>query len=496
MFRRGFSCSIAKRNQFSLKFLRQLKLTIALTNSLFSISLACTIGVFSSISTQSRLPLLWKNRDIPNPDQAVYFFNDGIYQYLGLVYAGDSNRVWAGINEKGFAIINSTSGNIGSGVSNGLDDGEVIKFALQNCASIEEFQLFMDSTNLTGRQTPSNFGVLDSTGEASIFEAGGTSYVRWDASNESLGFMLRANYSMSGDTTRRTGYVRYLRAMELAEQGYQTGVLDAQYIIEKIGRDLGSPGFDPYPLPYRDTVGSYPPGFLPTTASVNRNRTRACVVIVGKGQDTPNEFFQMWTVLSEPCVGIALPMFFAAKAVPEPISGYELPKICALGQAMREYVYMGTDFGINTFLLAPIHDEFHPLETEIFLGAQEQISKWQDSPPTATEIFEFEESLCERVVEAYEQFNFDKERVGPLDLTNIIIKPNPGFDRIKFTVNRELQGAIVKVYNIKGKLVDEFLAPENTEIFFWIPKKLSSGIYFIHFNLGETSVTKKLIIEK
>ncbi len=488
MFRSGFSFSLAERNQFILKFLRQLKLTTVFVNSLFSISLACTIGAFSSISTQSRLPLLWKNRDISNPDQAVYFFNDGIYQYLGLVYAGDSTRVWAGINEKGFAIINSTSSNIGSGVSGGLDDGEVIKYALQNCASIEEFQLFMDSTDLTGRRTPSNFGVLDSTGEASIFEAGGSSYVRWDASNEPLGFMLRANYSMSGDTTRRTGYVRYLRAVELAEQGYQAGVLDAQYIIEKIARDLGSPGFNPYPLPYRDTVGSYPPGFLPTTASVNRNRTRACVVLVGKGQDTPNEFFQMWTVLSEPCVGIALPMFFAAEAVPEPMSGHELPKICALGQAMREYVYMGTDFGINTFLLAPIHEEFHPLETEIFYLTQEQIFKWRDSMPTTTEIFEFEESLCERVVNAYEQFDFDRERVGPLDLTSIVIKPNPGLNRIKFTVNQELQGAMVKVYNIKGKMVDEFSVPENAKTFFWTPKKLSSGIYFLI--VGQKQVIK------
>ena len=462
-----------------MKFSRQINLILALINPLFSVSLACTIGVFSGISTQSRLPLLWKNRDIPNPDQAVYFFNDGVYRYLGLVYAGDSTRVWAGINEKAFAIINSTSGNIGSGVSGGLDDGEVIKHALQNCASIEEFKLFMDSTNITGRLTPSNFGVMDSTGGASIFEAGGLSYVRFDGSNESLGFMLRANYSMSGDTTRRAGYVRYLRSLELAEQGYQAGVLDAQYIIEKIARDLGGPGFDPYPLPFRDTVGSYPPGFLPTTASVNRNRTRACVVIVGKGQDATDEFFQMWTVLGEPCVGIALPMFFAAEAVPEPISGPGLPKICALAKSMREYVYMGTDFGINTFLLAPIHEEFYPLETEIFYLTQEQVSKWQDSPPTLTEILKFEESLCERVVEAYEQFDYDKETVGPLDLTNIVIKPNPGLNRIKFIVNQALLGAVVKVYNIKGKMVDEFSVPENAKTFFWTPKKLPSGIYFL-----------------
>lgn len=482
-----------------MKFSRQFKFTIAFSYSFFSISLACTIGAFSSISTQSRLPLLWKNRDISNPDQAVYFFRDGIYQYLGLVYAGDSTRVWAGINEKGFAIINSTSSNIGSGVGGGLDDGEVMKHALQYCASIEEFQLFMDSTNLTGRQTPSNFGVMDSTGEASIFEAGGSNYFRHDASNESLGFMLRANYSMSGDTTRRTGYERYLRGTDLANKGFQTGVLDAQYIIEKIARDLGGVGFDPYPLPFCDTVGSYPFGFLPTNNTISRRTTRASVVIVGKDMKfEPKGFssYRMWTILGEPCVGIAVPLFFSAETVPELIGGSGLPEICAAAKSLKEYIYCDMGNSVNSFLLASVYEKFHSLESEIFNLTQEKIDHWEEYPPTTSEILEFEDGLAERVAEAYEKINSKNGTVYPPDVTNIIIKPNPGYKRIKFMVNRELQGVVVKVYNIKGKMVEEFSITKNTRSFYWTPKNLASGIYLLKFNSGEISLTKKLVIEK
>ena len=473
--------------------------------AILNFSFACTIGAFSAQATQSHRPLLWKNRDIPNPDQAVYFFTDGIYRYLGLVYADDSNRVWAGINEKGFAIMNSTSGNIGSGAGSGPDDGEVMKYALKNCATIEEFQYFLDSTNLTGRKTPSNFGVMDSTGEAAIFETGGYKYVRCDAANESLGFLIRANFSLSGDSSRMTGYERYVRGTQLATAGYQNGILDAQYIFEKIVRDLGGPEFDPYPLPYYDTVGSFPFGFLPTTATINRRTTRASVVIVGSSLKVleaypgtasgridpwssrktrplagrPDSGSWMWTILGEPCVGIAVPVFFSAQAVPEPISGPGLPKICAAAKSLKEYVYCDLGNGVNTFLLAMVYQKFVPLEAEIFNQTQEQINYWNNNPPTPAQIFEFEENLANRVVQAYEQFKRDKEESYPIDLPGIIVSPNPAFNSIRLIINQEFKETPVRIYDITGKEVEEVTITPGLKILSWAPRNLNTGIYFL-----------------
>jgi hypothetical protein len=447
-----------------------------------ALSFACTIGVFPFSSTQSHLPMLWKNRDISNPNQAVYYFTDGNYRYLGLVYAGDSSRVWAGINEKGFAIINSNSGNIGPGASSGPDDGEVMKYALQNCASIEEFQQYLDSTNKTGRITPSNFGVLDTTGEATIFEAGGYKYVRCDASQESLGFMLRANYSMSGDSTQQAGLARYLRGLELAQAGSALGILDAPYIIDKIARDIGGPGFDPYPLPFRGKLGSYPYGFLPTTASLNRYRTRAGVVIVGKVPEAnpgTASSSRMWTILGEPCVGIALPLFFDAQATPELVGGTGLSKICELAKSMRDYVYVGSDFGINTFLLAPIYDKFLPLQAEIFDLTQETINRWQTQVPTASEILGFEESLAQRVGEVYEQFNRNQEDTFPIDSLGLVVLPNPARKSIKFILNNGPVKRFIRIYNISGRMVAQISIAPGTKIYTWTPRTLSSGIYFL-----------------
>ncbi len=467
-------------------------------------SRGCTIGAFSYLSTRSRCPILWKNRDIANPDQAVYYFTDGQYRYLGLVYANDSTRVWAGINEKGFAIINSNSYNIGSGASNGPDDGELMKIALQRCASIGEFQEILDSTNLTGRTVPANFGVFDSTGEATIFEAGAYQYQRFDATKESLGFILRANFSMSGDSARRTGYARYLRAMELVKSGYQDTSLDAQYIFSKVARDIGGPDFNPYPLPFQDTFGSYPYGFLPTTASINRYRTRACVVLIGKAKSSIltrlganpsdskmrnlnnlNHFerfeqfgLTMWTILGEPCIGIPLPLILDAQSVPKELSGPGLPKICALTKSIRDYVYCGSDFGVNTFLLANIQKVILPLETEIFKRTEEKLNLWQTDLPKASEVLGFEESLAQCVVECYDKLLFNEKNSLPLQQLKIKIYPNPARKSVTIKGLPKSTVSKINVYDSQGRRVDEIKFRAGYPVK-WLPKNLKPGTYFL-----------------
>ncbi|MEO0005587.1 MAG: carcinine hydrolase/isopenicillin-N N-acyltransferase family protein, partial [candidate division WOR-3 bacterium] len=169
------------------------------------------------MATRENRPILWKNRDVSNPNQEMRFFSGERFRFIANVYAGETLDVWAGINEAGFAIMNSNSYNLGGGGEDrgGADDGTIMRLALGSCASVEDFERLLDSLNLVGRETPANFGVFDNSGKAAIFEASHTFYTRYDADEESLGFLLRANFSMSGGPTRLLGKNRFERALQL-----------------------------------------------------------------------------------------------------------------------------------------------------------------------------------------------------------------------------------------------------------------------------------------
>ena len=71
----------------------------------------CTIAVISGQATTDGRPLLWKNRDIRRRNNKVLRFTEKGMSIIGLVTTGknESKQVWAGINQTGFAIMNSSS---------------------------------------------------------------------------------------------------------------------------------------------------------------------------------------------------------------------------------------------------------------------------------------------------------------------------------------------------------------------------------------------------
>ena len=92
----------------------------------------CTIGVFSGSVTEDGRPMIWKNRDVTNDIQKYCYFepilpgsDTALYAFIGNVYSADTNRVYMGINEVGFGIINSNIYNLGDSLSRGMDDGEL-----------------------------------------------------------------------------------------------------------------------------------------------------------------------------------------------------------------------------------------------------------------------------------------------------------------------------------------------------------------------------------
>lgn len=76
-----------------------------------------------------------------------------------------------GVNEHGFAIINSAISDLPTN-KQGIGNGALMKTVLGSCKTVVQFENYLKSTNKTGRATQANFAVMDTTGAAAIFETG------------------------------------------------------------------------------------------------------------------------------------------------------------------------------------------------------------------------------------------------------------------------------------------------------------------------------------
>ena len=143
----------------------------------------CTTAIITSAGTVDGRPLLWKNRDTDDLSNKVLFVDEVPHTYLAVVNAGDtSGRIaWGGLNDAGFAIINSVAYNLPR--SGGLDDleGHVMGDALRTCATVDDFERYLKSNLGPGLGSWTNYCVIDARGGAAIFETHNRGYVRLPA---------------------------------------------------------------------------------------------------------------------------------------------------------------------------------------------------------------------------------------------------------------------------------------------------------------------------
>ena len=99
------------------KFFNALILILITILSFFILTIpasSCTTAIISGKYTVDGRPLLLKHRDSDFDQNKIMYFEDGKYEYIGLVNSVDSlgNEVWAGFNSAGFAIMNAASYNL------------------------------------------------------------------------------------------------------------------------------------------------------------------------------------------------------------------------------------------------------------------------------------------------------------------------------------------------------------------------------------------------
>ena len=136
---------------------------------------ACTSAIVSGSLTANGRPLLWKNRDTNDQNNRVERIeaHDGLLEFVALFDARDKRdtAAWMGMNERGFAIMNTASYNLNddSVPESEMDkEGVVMRYALERCATVDDFeQVLHELPKPLGVEA--NFGVIDAQGNGAYY---------------------------------------------------------------------------------------------------------------------------------------------------------------------------------------------------------------------------------------------------------------------------------------------------------------------------------------
>ena len=174
---------------------------------------ACTSAIVSGKLTANGRPLLWKNRDTNDLNNRVERIKaqNGLMEFVALFDSRDlqDTAAWMGFNEAGFAIMNTASYNLNGndGVKNMDREGELMRYALERCKTVDDFESLL-KTLPKPLGVEANFGVIDAAGNGAYFETGNYKYVKYDLADTEDGILVRTNYSYSGEKDKGMGYVR------------------------------------------------------------------------------------------------------------------------------------------------------------------------------------------------------------------------------------------------------------------------------------------------
>lgn len=290
---------------------------------------ACTSFIVSGSVTPDGRPILFKNRDTGELRNALAYFNDGKYSYIGLVNSDSTwnTMVWGGFNSVGFSIINTAAYNNNVGDTSKLIDleGVIMKLALQYCATLADFEVLLDTIKKP-MGVDANFGVIDAKGGAAYYETGNYSFVKYDVNDVSVapnGILIRTNHSFSGDSAVGSGYIRYETARIAIDQAIKDSNYSPQYLLNSISRNLT------HSLTGTNLLNDLPesadtPDFRFFTDYIARSSTASTIMIVGTANDKDFRQTTMWTVLGLPLVSVAVPILLTNDG--------NLPKVVSMGK--------------------------------------------------------------------------------------------------------------------------------------------------------------------
>ncbi len=465
----------------------------------------CTLGVAAGKATQDGRPMIWKTRDTSELDNEVAFVTAYRYRYVAVTDAGGTIP-WMGVNEKGFAILNANSEDLPAGTS-GMSNGTLMRYALGNCATVAAFQRLLDSTNVVGRQTQSNYGVMDSTGAVAIFETAGTQYWKFDA-NDSVGapngYVLRTNFAFNGAAKNGLhdgiySIERYRRTTRLIGDFRAGDSLNYRSILRTQMRDFSDAFSQPVPVPYpRQWQGNRPYGYIRCDLSICRSTSVSAAVIQGVLPGESSRLSTLWAMLGQPAAAITVP-YWPVGATPKAANGSNTAPLCDVANQIRGLLFdfSGDSRYIDSFKLLDglgggLWTKTFPVEDSIFAAAERMLNEWRQSEISVQLMLQTESDLAEWALRAlqnaYQQMTTaiaQQTEVHPLRFFLGQNYPNP-FNTttiIRFTL--PVPGFVtLKIYNSLGQEVARPISDAyqtGDYQFEWNAVGFASGIYFYQF---------------
>lgn len=260
-------------------------------------SYACTSMIISAERSESGRPLLWKHRDTDADNNFIARVEptDSTAGYVALFNAGDStlSEAWLGMNDRGFAIMNTASYNLPDLESELCDrEAVVMTEALKYCTTLADFEQLLNSLpKPLGVQA--NFGVIDAQGGAAYFETSDRHHTRFDVADSEDGYLIRTNYSVSGTPGEGRGFVRYKTTEKLASNQEK---FSPQTLTEGFSRQFY------HSLLEKDFYGD---SIIVNVDFIPRPLSTASLVVEGITPGMPTSEMHIWGCLGYPPCGVS-----------------------------------------------------------------------------------------------------------------------------------------------------------------------------------------------
>lgn len=263
--------------------------------------IACTSAIIGAKASQSGRPMLWKNRDTGtehNFVERVPARAKGEYGYVALYNGGDSllTEAWMGMNDAGFAIMNTASYNLAPDTAKIKDrEGVVMSRALQVCRTVEDFKNLLD-TLPKPMGVQANFGVIDTEGNGAYFETDDYSYKAFYLKDTDNDVLVRTNFSFTGNETDGMGYIRFDNANRLLAEDIANRKVTPESFTENCSRSFY------HSLLGKDMAADASEKWVVDQDFIPRRSTSASVVIEGAKPGESAEAAVMWTAIGYPPV--------------------------------------------------------------------------------------------------------------------------------------------------------------------------------------------------
>ncbi len=354
---------------------------------------ACTIGVASGSVTNDGRPLMWKSRDVGG-SQVVKFNDEGRNDFIGIGSVG-SSYFWMGVNEKGFAIGNALS----SDLDRPMGNGDLMLYCLARCETLADFEAILDSTNAEGRDTHTNYAVIDAEGGAAMYEVGTTEYWKFDTQDDPNGYIVRANFSFNGEGS--SGIERYNRSNAIMEELQADNNINYRSILQIHSRDLSDSQSIPYEIPY---LAQYEPGkpwgYVRANQSISNPGNGSTAVFRGVLPYEPAELTVMWALLGQPAGAIAVPVF-PVGLPPEETNTDDSSALCERAIELKGMIYdcPGSTLYADSYKLVNndetgIWEQVFPMEEELFDTFDTYFDSWTSFMPEDQVILEAQQAMA------------------------------------------------------------------------------------------------------